>query len=175
MLLPKKKIMHKPVVRLLLLCLLGLATFGLGLIRYDYVLNFTSPTHPFFLPRNTAEQMAYPLSFSDLANSLLNDPRWLSTFFYMTYPAVATCLAVYLIFQKKNYLQLTLLFYSVGILLLILLVFCSILLKEYTQGYAMAQYFKKIYQEPYASLLLIGSFYWDRKNKAETQSRERRS
>jgi exosortase F-associated protein len=165
MLLPKKKIMHKPIVRWLLLCLLALATFGLGLIRYDYVLNFIDPSLPFFLPRNTAEQIAYPLSLSELTNSLFHDPRWLSTCFYMTYPAIATCIAVYLIFQKKNYLQLTLLFYGTGIILLILLVLCSILMQEYTHGYALAQYFKKIYQEPYASLLLIGSFYWDRKNR----------
>ena len=169
MLLPKKKNMHKPLVRWLLLCLLGLATFGLGLIRYDYVLNFIDSSLPFFLPRNTAEQVAYPLSISDLAHSLLHDPRWLSTFFYMIYPAIGTCIAVYLIFQKKNYFQLTLLFYGTGIILLIVMVYCSILLKEYTKGYALAQYFKKIYQEPYASLLLLGSFYWDQKNRAEIE------
>ncbi|MBC7450979.1 MAG: hypothetical protein H7259_05785 [Cytophagales bacterium] len=161
--------MHKPRVRWFLLILLGLATFGFGLIRYDYVLNFIDPALPFFLPRNTAEQVAYPLSLSDLSNSLLHDPRWLSTFFYMIYPALGTCIAVYLIFQKKSYFQLTLLFYSTGIILLILMVLCSILLKEYTKGYALAQYFKKIYQEPYASLLLLGSFYWNEKRDLKSE------
>ena len=165
--------MHKPLVRWLFLCLLALVTFGLGLIRYDYILNFIDPSLPFFLHRNTAMQLSYPLSLSSLANSLLHDPRWLSTLFYMIYPAIATCIAVYLIFQKKSYLQLTLLFYSTGIILMVLLVFCSILVKEYTTGYALAQYFKKIYQEPYASLLLIGSFYWDRKNKDSEELRAR--
>ena len=157
--------MHNPLVRWLILIVLCLGTFGLGLIRYDYVLNFIDPSLPFFLPRNTAELVAYPLRLSDLANSLRHDPRWLSTFFYMIYPAIVTCMAVYLIFQKKNYFQLTILFYGTGVILLILMVLCSILLEEYTKGYALAQYFKKIYQEPYASLLLIGSFYWDRKTR----------
>ena len=168
---PKKKNMHKAFVRWLLLCLLGLATFGLGLIRYNYVLNFIDSSHPFLLPRNTAEALNYPLSLSALTISLLNDPRWLSTFFYMTYPAVATCIAVYLIFQRKSYLQLTLLFYSIGIALLILMVCCSIIMKEYAKGYAFAQYLKKVFQEPYASLLLIGSFYWDIKKRAESGER----
>jgi hypothetical protein len=159
--------MNKTGVRWLLLLALGLATFSLGLIRYDYVLNFIHPTQPFFLPRNTAEQVAYPLHLSSLANSLLDDPRWLSTLFYLIYPAIATCIAVYLIFQKKNYVQLTLLFYSTGILLLTVLVLYSLLAHDYTRGYALAQYFKKIYQEPYASLLLLGSFYWDRKMENE--------
>jgi len=160
--------MNSLLVRGFLLIFLGLATFGLGLIRYDYVLNFIDSSLPFFLPRNTAEQVAYPLHLSQLGTSLLSDPRWLSNLLYMIYPAIATCIAVYLIFQKKQYVQLTLLFYSSGILLLTALVFYSILWHNYTDGYALAQYFKKIYQEPYASLLLLGSFYWDTKKKAES-------
>ena len=163
--------MTNRTVRWLLLVVLCLVTFGLGLIRSSYVLNFIEPSLPFLLPRNTAEQLAYPLSLTNLLESLLHDPRWLSTLFYLIYPALGTCFAVHLIFRKKNHIQLTLLFYGIGFLLLIGLVFYSILLQQYTQGYAIAQYFKKIYQEPYASLLLLGSFYWDMKNRAESEER----
>lgn len=158
-------------LRWLLLVLLCLITFGLGLIRSSYVLNFIDPSLPFFLPRNTAEQLAYPLSVTHLLDSLIHDPRWLSTLFYLIYPALGTCFAVHLIFHKKNYVQLTLLFYATGFVLLTALVLYSILLKQYTEGYAIAQYFKKIYQEPYASLLLLGSFYWDTRNRAESGER----
>ncbi len=152
-------------LRLFLLCVI---TFGLGLLRYSYVLNFIDSSLPFLLPRNTAEQLAYPLRFANLAESLLHDPRWLSTLFYLIYPAAGTCFAVHLIFHKKNYVQLTLLFYATGFVLLMGLVLYSILMKEYNQGYALAQYFKKIFQEPYASLLLLGSFYWDKKKRVES-------
>jgi hypothetical protein len=161
--------MHKPFVRWLLLSVLALVTFGLGLIRTKYVLNFIDTLLPFLLPRNRAEQVAYPLHFSDLVHSLLHDPRWLSTLFYMIYPAIGTCIAVYLVFHKKHYVQLTLLFYGTGFLLLTVLVLYSIFLQDYTNGYALAQYFKKIYQEPYASLLLLGSFYWDTKMKGRSK------
>jgi hypothetical protein len=144
---------------------LGLATFSLGLIRDKFILNFISPSLPFFLPRNTAEQMDYPLNLTDLIQSFLQDPRWLSTLFYLIYPVIGTCIAVYLIFQKKNYVQLTFLFYSTGILLLTVLIFYSVFTQDYAHGYTLAQYFKKIYQEPYASLLLLGSFYWDTKKR----------
>lgn len=168
---PKKKNMTNHTVRWVLLLVLCLITFSLGLIRSNYVLNFTDYSLPFLLPRNTAEQLAYPLHLSHLLNSLLHDPRWLSALFYLIYPAVGTCLAVHLIFHKKNYVQLTLLFYSTGLVLLVGLVFYSVLLQEYNRGYAIAQYFKKIYQEPYASLLLVGSFYWDTKKRAESGER----
>ena len=157
--------MSSPWIRSFLLLVLGAATFGLGLIRYDYVLNFIDSSQPFFLPRNAAEQATYPMDFASLLSSLLHDPRWLSTLIYMIYPAIGTCIAVYLIFQKRKYVQLTLLFYSAGMLLLFLLISYSIAFHEYANGYAIAQYFKKIFQEPYASLLLLGSFYWDQKNK----------
>ncbi len=168
---PKKKNMTNRTLRWLLLLLLCLVTFGLGLIRSNYVLNFTDYSLPFLLPRNTAEQLAYPLHFSHLFDSLLHDPRWLSALFYLIYPAIGTCVAVHLIFNKKNYVQLTLLFYGTGLALLIVLVLYSLLLQEYNQGYAIAQYFKKIYQEPYASLLLVGSFYWDTKKSVESGER----
>lgn len=164
---PKKKNMANRSVRWILLLLLCLVTFALGLVRSTYVLNFTDYSLPFLLPRNTAEQMAYPLHFSNLLDSLLHDPRWLSALFYLIYPAIGTCIAVYLIFNKKNYIQLTLLFYGTGLLLLITLVLYSVSMQEYNQGYAIAQYFKKIYQEPYASLLLVGSFYWDTKKSVK--------
>lgn len=160
--------MTNRAVRWLLLCLLCLITFGLGLIRSTYVLNFIEPALPFLLPRNTAEQLAYPLNLTHLLESLGHDPRWLSTLFYLIYPALGTCFAVHLIFHKKNYIQLTLLFYGTGFLLLTGFVLYSVLLQQYMQGYAIAQYFKKIYQEPYASLLLLGSFYWDTKSRAES-------
>ncbi len=160
--------MRSPLVRWILLLVLGAATFGLGLLRTGYVVNFIQTSLPFLLPRNTAEKVAYPLSFSDLIISMINDPRWLSTLFYMIYPAIGTAIAVYLIFHKRQYVQLTILFYGTGFLLLTFLVLYSIFLQEYNNGYALAQYLKKIYQEPYASLLLLGSFYWDTKNRAES-------
>jgi hypothetical protein len=157
--------MNNRSLRWFLLLLLGGVTFGLGLMRYDYVLNFIDVSKPFLLPRTIAEQTTYPMDFGSLMNSLLHDPRWLSTLFYMIYPAIGTCIAIYLIFQKKKYVQLTLLFYSAGMILLLIFISYSILFHEYANGYAMAQYLKKIFQEPYASLLLLGSFYWDQKNK----------
>ncbi|HSZ73100.1 MAG TPA: hypothetical protein VK750_10535 [Cytophagaceae bacterium] len=154
-------------IRYFFLLLLGIITFCLGLIRYDYVINVIDPSLPFLLSRNTAELATYPLDFKTFTSSLFHDPRWLSALIYMIYPAIATSIAVYLIFQKRKYVQLTLLFYSFGILMLGLFIFCSLLFHQYTNGYAVAQYFKKIYQEPYASLLLLGSFYWDQKNKRQ--------
>jgi hypothetical protein len=161
--------MRNSFVRWLLLFMLGIATFALGLLRTKYVLNFIHTSLPFLLPRNTAEQVDYPLTFTALLHSLAQDPRWLSAFFYMIYPAIGTSVAVYLLFHKKQYLQLTLLFYSTGLLLLLLMVLYSISFHEYDNGYALAQYIKKIYQEPYASLLLLGSFYWDTKKRVESE------
>jgi exosortase F-associated protein len=157
--------MNKRLIRFSLLLMLGIITFVLGFIRYDYIINLIDFSLPVLLPRQAAEQTSYPLDFHHLMSSIVHDPRWLSSMLYMIYPAIATSIAVYLIFQRKNYVQLTLLFYATGIVMLLVLVMYSLILHDYANGYAIAQYLKKIYQEPYASLLLLGSFYWDQQKK----------
>jgi hypothetical protein len=148
-------------LRWALLILLGMITYTLGLIRYDYVINVINPTRPFLLPRYIAEQMPYPINFMQLMQSMCHDPRWSSAFIYLMYPATSTCMAVFLLFKKKNYLHLTLLLYGTGVALLALLISFSSILGHEPMGFSIAQQLKKIYQEPYISLLLIGGFYWD--------------
>lgn len=151
---------HK-IIRLVCLIILAVLTFLLGLIRYQYVINLVDSSLPMLLPRDDAETNTYPLSILELWTSLKTDPRWLSNLIYFSYPAFTTVLAVYLIFHKKKYSQLTLLFYMVGLLVLVLLVSVSLLLQKYEMGYGLAQYIKKVYQEPYISLLLLSGFYWN--------------
>lgn len=158
-----KKNMHS-ITRWIFLFSLGLATFILGLIRSDYILNFIQPDRPFLLPRNdyTAD---YPLQTESFFQTFLQDPRWISALLYLLYPAAATCLAVQLLFRNRTFLYIVLFFYATGFFLLLGLVGYSIVSGDYRHGYALAQYLKKIYQEPYVSLLLMGGFYWERKNK----------
>jgi hypothetical protein len=155
--------MHK-YIRWTLVCLLGLCTFALGLFRQKYIINLVDFSSPFLINRKVFLIDDYPLTFETLLNNLLVDPRWTSSFIYLCYPVVSTLIAIYLIFNQKRYVYITLLFYASGLIVLITMILFSVLANNYAQGYGLAQQVKKIYQEPYISLLLLGGFYWDKKN-----------
>jgi len=166
--------MNSKPIRWTCLILLGILTYSLGLIRYSYILNLIDSSLPLLLPRNYGERSTYPLSLFDAWISFKTDPRWTSSIIYLCYPALATITTVYLLFNKKSYVLLTLFFYGIGIIFLCTMVLISLVLKDYQLGYGMAQQVKKIYQEPYISLLLLGGFYWDHKNRVEKESGERK-
>ncbi len=148
-------------LRWICLAILAVLTFLLGLIRYQYVINLINPSLPLLLPRDFAENSAYPFSIHEIWTSFKTDPRWLSSVIYFSYPAIATVSAAFLLFNKKSYLLITLFFYGIGLISLIMMVCGSMLIKEYPIGYGLAQHVKKIFQEPYISLLLLSGFYWN--------------
>lgn len=161
--------MPKKTARWFALILLSALAFTIGLARQEYIINVIDTTLPILIPRNSFTPIPYPFSFYDFFYSIINDPRWTSSIIYLLYPVCSTLLAIMLLFNKKSYLKITLLFYATGLVLLILSITTSILLNNYSWGYGMAQQLKKIYQEPYISLLLIGGFYWDKQNRARAE------
>lgn len=141
----------------LLLVLAVAINLTIGFYRYQHVVNFLDFSDT-FKERNTI-RTAYPLDFSSLYFSLLNDPRWLSNLFYILVAVLSTSFSIYLLFGKK---MVAICLYCYGFLVLLcgFFVLLSLLTGNYKLGFGVAQEIKNMSQSPIVSFIIIGLCYF---------------
>ncbi|MFQ3575975.1 MAG: hypothetical protein SNJ77_06020 [Cytophagales bacterium] len=159
----KKKLLFK-----ILIVLVMLVNIANGYIRHDYLLNFSDDEKPFFLKRKDFKGKLYPTDVNEMKESLNNDYRWISTGYYTVFAIVSTVLVVYLLFENRGYVLVSLALYGLVIVFIGFLVLLSFLTKNYAVGYGIAQYFKNLIQTPLFSFLIVACLFLIEKRKRLT-------
>lgn len=149
----------------MLVALIMLANIVNGFVRHEYHVNFTEKDKPMLVKRKESSMKEYPTDSGNLAQSVVTDYRWLSTIYYTAFAIISTVSVVYLMFEKKAYVQISLALYASVLILIGILLVLSFLTKNYAFGYGIAQYFKNLIQAPLFSFLLIAGFFLFEKKK----------
>jgi hypothetical protein len=142
------------------LALLGAISYGIGLMRFHYILNFTRSDFPFLLSRKLADELHYPLVWSDLFSSLIRDPRWLSALVYGILPIVLVMLGARIWLGHWRFNRLIVWSYmAVGLLALCFSVITWVGAPA-RYGLAIALHLKRMMMEPWLGVVVLAAVIW---------------
>lgn len=156
-------------MRYLGLALLGAFSYAIGLLRFHYILNFTRTDFPFLLSRKSASQFQYPLNWSDILNSLLQDPRWLSALVYGIIPIVLVLIGARIWLGHWRYTRLILASYALVGLLALIFSTITWLGAPRRYGLAIALHLKRMMMEPWLGVVVLAATLWLKKEEQKSR------
>jgi len=137
---------------------------GLGDIRRQYLLNFTLPEKPFFMPRPNTLSGDFPQKVNVIPYFFLN-PKWISSLVYILAFLILSVLAVYLYFYNIGYLKITIAFYLVIIILCFFVIIMGNVFGFSKEAYSAMENFKELLSSPFIAMMLFSAFLLNNKMK----------
>ncbi len=139
-----------------------LLMIGLGDIRRQYLLNFTLPEEPFFMPRPNTYSGDFPQKVNVIPYFFLN-PKWISSLIYILAFLLLNILAVYFYFYNKGYVKITIVFYLGIIILCFMIIIIGNAFGFSKEAYSAMENFKELLSSPFIAMMLFSAFLLNNK------------
>lgn len=142
-----------------LIVILSLLYLILGIVKWNYILNFGLVKGGLFLGRYSKEaQLNYNSSFSDPIRYFLLTPKWFSTLVFGNLFLMLNLAIIYLVYEKKEYIKFTFwLFFWVSVSSFTVLGL-GFLTHTYSIVYPVVARIKELQQSPFTLFFLLLAF-----------------